>query len=130
MNQSIILIEDDQWLADSYQAMLIAKGYEVTQLSTASEAMVAIDKKLPALIIADIMLGDQNSFSLFHELQSYPDTARVPVIVCTSLSLHKLSTSDLRSYGVVKVLDKATLTPDQLIVEVASYLPETRRNER
>lgn len=126
MKQPLLLIEDDQWLADSLLAVLRSRGHIVTQLSTAYEAMAWIDKNEPALIIADILLGDHNTFTLFHELQSYPDTARIPVIVCTTLDTHRLSQADLASYGIVEVIDKATMTPDQLVLAVESHLPEER----
>lgn len=124
MKQPILLIEDDQWLADSYLMMLRSRGHEVTQLSTAHEAMSWIDKNSPALIIADVMLGDHNTFTLFHELQSYPDTAVIPVIVCTTLGKDSLAGADLGSYGIVEVLDKAMLTPDKLLLTVESHLAE------
>lgn len=130
MNQPILLIEDDQWLADSYQATLRSRGHEVVQFSTAHEAMEWIAKTAPVLIIADVMLGDHNSFTLFHELQSYTDTASIPVIVCTSLSTQELTKVNLASYGIVEVLDKATLTPDKLLLSVESHLPELGAVER
>lgn len=126
----IVLIEDDQWLADSYVAMIASRGYEVTHFSTAHEAMSWIDAHHPALIVADIMLGDHNTLTLLHELQSYPDTAAIPVIVCTSLSADMLSNADLSSYGIVEVLDKSTLTPDQLLLSVEVHLPDERGTER
>lgn len=124
MKQPILLIEDDQWLADSYLTMLRSRGHEVTQLSTAHEAMSWIDKNSPALIIADVLLGDHNTFTLFHELQSYPDTAAIPIIICTTLGKDSLIGADLASYGIVDVLDKATLTPDKLLLTVESHLAE------
>lgn len=130
MKQPILLIEDDQWLADSLLAPLRARGHEVTQLTTAHEAMGWIDKNHPALIIADVLLGDHNTFTLFHELQSYPDTASIPIVVCTSLDKHLLEDIDQSSYGIVEILDKATFTPDQLLLAVETHLPDERGTER
>lgn len=126
MKRPILLIEDDQWLADSFLAALHSRGHDVTQLSTANEAMVWIDKNRPELIIADILLSDHNTFTLFHELQSYQDTAGIPIIICTSLSTEKLSKADLKSYGIVEVLDKVSLTPEQLLLAVETHIPEER----
>lgn len=127
---SILLIEDDQWLADSYLVALRSRGHDVTHFSTTTEAMQWISKTIPALIVADVMLGDHNTFTLFHELQSYPDTSVIPVIVCTSLATHQLTKVDLASYGIVEVFDKSMLTPDKLLVAVESHLPEQGVVER
>lgn len=124
MKQPLLLIEDDQWLADSMLVALHSRGHEVTQFSTAFEAMTWINKNSPSLIVADVLLGDHNTFTLFHELQSYPDTAAIPVIICTSLDTRELEQADMKNYGVVEVLDKATLTPEKLLLAVESHLPE------
>lgn len=124
MKFPILLIEDDQWLADSFLTVLRSRGHEVTHLSTAHEAMRWIDKQKPTLIIADVLLGDHNTFTLFHELQSYPDTAAIPVIILTALGKDRFDAADLSSYGVVEALDKVTITPDQLLLSVEIHLPE------
>ena len=130
MKQPIVLIEDDKWLADSLVSSLNSHGHDVTQFTSAHEAMAWIDQNHPALIIADVLLGDHNTFTLFHELQSYPDTASIPIIVCTSLDRNHLAAIDRQSYGIVDILDKTTLTPDQLLVTVETHLPEERGLER
>ncbi len=94
--------------------------------STPYEAMVWMKNVVPTLIIADVLLGDHNSFTLFHELQSYPDTAGIPVIVCTTLDKQQFSGAQLSSYGIVEVLDKTTMTPDQLLLAIETHLPRER----
>ena len=93
----ILLIEDDRWLADSYMDVL--NDYE--------------------LIIADVMLERGLVFDLLHELQSYDDTSQIPVILCTSLA-QRITLKDVKQYGVIAVLDKATLTPKILREAVES----------
>ncbi len=126
MNPYILLIEDDQWLADSYLATMSAQGLSVRQVSTGREAMQLIEERPPAVIVADVLLGDHTSFSLFHELQSYEDTRQIPVILCTTLGQTKFKNSELKAYGVQEVFDKATLTPDQLLVAVTPYIEQSR----
>lgn len=122
----VLLIEDDQWLADSYQVMLRSQGVEVKQVSTGHEAMQLIEKEPPAVIVADVLLGDHTSITLFHELQSYEDTRTIPVILCTTLAQTKFNKAELKTYGIEAVLDKATLTPEQLLVSVTPYIDEPK----
>lgn len=122
----VLLIEDDQWLADSYQVMLRAQGINVRQVSTGHEAMQLIEKETPAVVVADVLLGDHTSITLFHELQSYEDTRVIPIILCTTLAQTKFSDAQLKSYGIVAVLDKATLTPEQLLMAVSPYVDEPK----
>jgi len=122
----VLLIEDDQWLADSYQVMLRAQGINVRQVSTGHEAMQLIEEEKPAVVVADVLLGDHTSITLFHELQSYEDTRVIPIILCTTLAQTKFSDAQLKSYGIVAVLDKATLTPEQLLMTVSPYIEEPK----
>ena len=110
----ILLVEDDHWLADSYARALKAEGYDVSSVSDASSAMRFVEGHAPDCIVADIMLEGHTIFALLHELQSYDDTRRIPVILCSALDHDALSKVRFHEYGVVQVLDKATLTPDSL----------------
>lgn len=122
----VLLIEDDQWLADSYQVMLKAQNIPVRQVSTGHEAMQMIEKEPPVVIVADVLLGDHTSIALFHELQSYEDTREIPIILCTTLAQTKFNTTELKTYGIEVVLDKATLTPEQLALTVLPYVEDSK----
>lgn len=108
---SILIIEDDAWLADSYQRSL-GPSYTCLHASSAAEALAMIDTELPAVIVADVLLSGGTVIDLLHELQGYHDTAPVPVVLCSGLS--GLALEDVRAYGVVAIKDKAYLTPAAL----------------
>lgn len=118
----VLLIEDDMWLADSYRDVLSAAGIECTVVATAEEAMDMIDAGTPDVIVADIMLGDHTVIGLLHELQSYEDTQKIPVIICSSIAKSAAHMQEqLHEYGVVEILDKATVTPESLAMTVQEY---------
>ena len=125
MNKSsvkILLIEDDHWLAESYQQILLASGFECQVVSEAELAMRVIDESPPDVIVADVLLGDHTVVPLLHELQTYEDTRKTPVILCTAINTAGSDlTKQLHSYGVVAVLDKSTLTPELLLNTVREY---------
>lgn len=89
----------------------VLKDYTVRIFSNGIEAMAAIDQQIPDLILLDIILDGPSGFALIAELQSYTDTAAVPVIICSSVA------SELGEYAAsqaVRVLDKTTMTPDDI----------------
>ena len=108
----ILLIEDDNWLAESLRRQLSA-GHEIVTVPTGQSALDHVDKLHFDVIIADLMLEDGLAIDVLHDLQSYEDTAQVPVVVCSSLASN-VKLEDLAAYGVVALLDKATVTPEQL----------------
>jgi CheY-like chemotaxis protein len=108
----ILLIEDDNWLAESLRRQLSA-AHEIVTVPSGQSALDHVDKLHFDVIIADLMLEDGLAIDILHDLQSYEDTAQVPVVVCSSLA-SDVKLEDLAAYGVVALLDKATVTPEQL----------------
>ena len=105
----IFVIDDDEIMAECIARWV---GSDVKIFSNAIEAMEAIsDGVMPRLIFLDILLDGPDGFSFLNELASYDDTAKIPVVVVSSLDLTKQSLSE---YGVVKVLNKDTMTPEDI----------------
>ena len=91
-----------------------------TQIFTnAIDAINAISSgQLPDLIFLDVLLDGPDGFTLLHELVSYTDTATIPVVIVSSLDFTR---HDLSTYGVVGVLKKDTLTPQEIQHYVHTY---------
>ena len=114
MTKKILIVEDDVLLARQLSSQLSRAGYQVRQALHAGEAMVAIDDDLPDVVVLDMLLPVNSGMALLHELQSYGDTASLPVIVCTSLA-DSVNLEDLKVYGVKRLIDKTTMHPKDLI---------------
>jgi CheY-like chemotaxis protein len=119
--QSILIVEDDKWLAEQYARVLNISGYKTAISLHALAAIEAIDDVHPAAIILDVLLIGSTAFTLLHELQSYGDTGIIPIILCTSLA-SELSVEDLKSYGINRILDKTTMVPEDIVLAVRSVL--------
>src|SRR5688572_29214302 len=108
----ILIVEDDQWLADCYRQWLERAGYDTVWRNNAQDALDALDEQTPQLLLLDIMLPSANGIQLLQELRTHADSLHVPVIVCSSALSPGLP--DLSAYNVVRLLDKTTLTPSKL----------------
>ncbi len=105
----IFVIDDDEIMAECISRWIDS---DVRVFSNAIEAMEAIsDGVMPRLIFLDILLDGPDGFSFLNELASYDDTARIPVVVVSSLGLEK---QNLSEYGVVRVLSKDAMTPEDI----------------
>jgi len=118
---SVLIVEDDKWLAEQYARVLSMAGYKIKAASHALEAIRVIDDIHPDAIILDVLLTGSTAFTLLHELQSYGDTGVIPIILCTNLAT-ELSLEDLAPYGVKRILDKAKMNPGDLEVALRSVL--------
>lgn len=117
----LLLVEDDPWLAELEAEFLKDAGYQVSLSPHAVSAIDAIDVVMPKVIIVDVLLTGGTAFALLHELQSYADTKDIPVILCTNMA-ETLHATDLRLYGVKRIVDKTTMRPDDLPAAVRSLL--------
>lgn len=106
----IYIIDDDEIMANC-----VARACEqidtVKVFSDGIAAIQALDEELPQLIFLDIMLVGPDGFTFLNELASYADTSQVPVVIITSLDLAK---QDLSAYGVVGILDKSVMLPQEI----------------
>jgi CheY-like chemotaxis protein len=118
---SVLLVEDDPWLAELEAGVLAQAGYEVTMAPHAPSAIAKIDEKQPDVIILDVLLTGSTAFALLHELQSYGDTKEIPIILCTNMA-ESLKLEDLKTYGVKRIIDKTTMQPDDLPAAVKAVL--------
>lgn len=112
----VLIVDDDRWLAELFTDRLTAAGYEVATAHDALQAIDAVDTTLPDVIILDFMLPAANAMTLLHELQTYEETATIPIIVCSAMQ--GIPADALRQYGVRTVLDKSIVLPEDLVVAV------------
>ena len=115
----IYVIDDDEIMAD---CIARACKEEVKIFSNAIEAMGAIDEgELPELIFLDILLDGPDGFTFLNELVSYKDTAKIPVVIISSLDF---SDKDLSVYGVVGILNKSIMEPREIYEFAKEYTRE------
>lgn len=110
----IALVEDHQWYAAQQQRLLGAAGYQVAHATTPQGGMELIEMFRPDVLILDMLLKDNTAMVLLNELQSNHETMQLPVIVYTAQAT-MLSQEALKYYGVIALLDKTVMQPDDTL---------------
>ena len=113
----IYAIDDDPDWQD-YYATILGQDHDLRTFPNGVSAINAIDLCLPDAILLDLLLTGPSGISLLAELQSYADTARLPIAVITGVD-----TGDLSVYGVSKVFNKASMTPKELLSWISKHAP-------
>ena len=116
----IVLIEDDTWVQQQY-ARVLGTEFKVHAAANALEGIDAIDRIRPDAIVLDIFMPGPNGVVLLHEIRSHVDLAIIPIILATN-NAAEISLAQMKPYGVVEVLDKTTMHPEDLPAAIRKAL--------
>jgi DNA-binding response OmpR family regulator len=86
----ILLLQTDRQLAGKTAEFFSRAGHRARHFSDPQQAVTAIDKSRPDLIIVDLFLAPRSSIEFLFELRSYPDWENIPVIVTGGLPLGEI----------------------------------------
>ena len=85
MNQSkILVVEDDHDIAQLLAITMKKAGYEVAVTENGYEALTAIRRHPPDLVILDLMIPGIDGFEVCKEMKRDPKTGAVPVLIVTA----------------------------------------------
>lgn len=84
--KKILLVEDDDTLANVYKTRLHAEGFDLRRVSNGEEALTAALEYKPDLILLDIMMPKVSGFDVLDILRNTPETTNTKVIMLTALS--------------------------------------------
>jgi CheY-like chemotaxis protein len=117
------IIEDDEIMSELFAGYL--KGVCDTKIfHDAISAINEVSSDQPDLIFLDVLLTGPDGFTFLNEIVSYEDTAKIPVVIISSLDL---GVESLKNYNVYKILKKEELLPDD-IKNIAHEILEQGKN--
>ena len=82
--QKILLVEDEQAIADTLIYALGSEGFDVCHVTLGGEAMGALSENAIALVILDVGLPDTTGFEVLKALRADPAGHQLPVIFLTA----------------------------------------------
>lgn len=120
-NQKILLVEDDEALAEMYTMRLKAEGFEVEHVANGEDALSAAVKYHPELILLDVMMPKISGFDVLDILRNTPETANMRIIMLTALSQPK-DRERAESLGVDDYLVKSQVVIADVIERIKHHL--------
>ena len=80
----IYIVEDDSSIRELVSYALHTSGYETAGYTGGEELWPAMERKLPELILLDIMLPGEDGISILKKLKADARTNQIPVIMMTA----------------------------------------------
>ena len=84
MAQTVLLIEDEPNIIEAVSFILSRDGWQVQTHANGHDAMDAVRRRAPDLIILDVMLPGKSGTDILAEIRADPDFADVPVLMLTA----------------------------------------------
>jgi len=84
--KKILLVEDDDGLANVYKMRLETEGFTVTRVPNGEDALASAVEVKPDLILLDVMMPKVSGFDVLDILRNTPETANIKVVMLTALS--------------------------------------------
>jgi len=80
----ILLVDDSRVTRELMKVYLIARDVELTEAEDGAQALAAIGRSPPDLVLADLRMPRLDGFGLCAALRSDPALARIPIVILTS----------------------------------------------
>jgi len=117
----ILLVEDDEALAQMYTMRLTAEDFDVQHVANGEDALSAAIKYHPDLILLDAMMPKISGFDVLDILRNTPETSNVRIVMLTALSQPK-DKERAESLGVDDYLVKSQVVIADVIERIRYHL--------
>jgi diguanylate cyclase (GGDEF)-like protein len=82
----ILVVEDSTTQAEQLATMLEAHGHQVVIAGDGMQALGAIERQHPDLIISDVVMPNLGGYELSKAIKNHPHTRHIPLILVTTLA--------------------------------------------
>lgn len=126
MAKRVLVVDDDPDLREAAQIILSNAGYEVSQASSAGEAMAKLEEKPVDLVLLDVMMeSDTAGFHLAYKIREKDGLRDLPIVMLTSIEEKtgvSLEAENSGDYLPVQGFLRKPLDPKELKAKLESLL--------
>jgi two-component system cell cycle response regulator DivK len=121
MTRHILVVEDQEDNRQIMRDLLTANDYEMTEAENGEEALAAVAKDRPDLILMDIQLPVMDGCEATRRIKADPSLSSIPIIAVTSYALSG-DEEKARAAGCNDFVPKP-FSPRHLLAKIRQYLP-------
>ena len=121
MTKRILVVEDQEDNRQILRDLLASTDYEVMEAENGEEALAAVARQRPDLILMDIQLPILDGYEASRRIKADPALRSIPIIAVTSYALSG-DEEKARSAGCDDFVPKP-YSPRQLLAKIRQYLP-------
>jgi two-component system cell cycle response regulator DivK len=120
MSKCILVVEDQADNRQIIRDMLAPTDYEITEAENSEEALSAITKQRPDLILMGVQLPVMDGYTVTRHIKADPALRSIPIIAVTSHALNG-EEQTARAAGCDDYVPEP-YSPRQLLAKIRQYL--------
>jgi two-component system cell cycle response regulator DivK len=121
MSKRILVVEDQEDNRQIVRDLLTITDYEVIEAENGEQALAAVARQRPDLILMDIQLPVMDGYEATRRIKADPALCAIPIIAVTSYALSG-DEEKARAAGRDDFVPKP-FSPRQLLAKIRKYLP-------
>ncbi len=117
----ILLAEEDTFLGEIYKKKMETAGYKVTLVKNGEACVKEAQKKIPRIVILDVLLPKLDGFTAIDMLKKNSKTKHIPILVLTHLGQKEDIVRALH-LGAHDYILKSHIRPEDLLRKIEDIL--------
>lgn len=117
----ILLVEDDDALANVYVTRLQAEGFDVRRVANGEDALASALAFHPNLVLLDVMMPKVSGFDVLDILRNTPETTNLKIVMLTALS-QESDQERAKALGVDEYLVKSQVVIADVVERIKHQL--------
>lgn len=121
MSKKILVVEDDQFLANAYKLKLSKSGFEIQVAYDGNEALEVLKEFTPDAILLDLIMPNLDGFATLSAIQQDENLKNIPVIVASNLG-QKEDVAKAKELGAMDFIVKSNVSIEDIVQKVNSVI--------
>jgi DNA-binding response OmpR family regulator/HPt (histidine-containing phosphotransfer) domain-containing protein len=117
MSKKVLIIEDDQLVANIYRNRLAVEGFTVEVANSGEAGLEQLNKFSPEAVILDLILPNLSGLDVIKKIRSQGQFLKLPIIVFSNTYLSTMVQEAWKA-GATKCLSKANCAPKEVVEAV------------